>query len=62
MIAYDDASPARVATATVPISVTRNPNAPTFVGAPYSTVVPETQNLGARVIQTAAMDIDGVSK
>ncbi|XP_035826841.1 protocadherin Fat 4, partial [Aplysia californica] len=59
VIAYDDASPNRVATATVPIFVTRNPNAPTFVNGPYSTVIPETYNLGNLVIQVTGTDRDG---
>ena len=59
--AYDDASPGRVATATVPIFVTRNPNAPVFLNGPYSTVIAETYSLGALVIQTTGNDLDGVS-
>ena len=60
VIAYDDASPNKIATATVSIYVTRNPNAPVFVGGPYSAIIPETQSLGALVIQTAATDLDQV--
>ncbi|GFN78435.1 protocadherin fat 4, partial [Plakobranchus ocellatus] len=59
VIAYDTAYPTAIATATVPIFVTRNPSAPTFVTDPYVTTIPETFSLGANVTRVEARDADG---
>ena len=60
VIAYDDASPARVATSTVDIVVTRNPSAPIFTSSIYQQTIAETYSLGAIVLTVSASDQDGV--
>ena len=61
MIAFDSASPARTATATVDIRVGRNPGAPVFTRSVYEQTIPETFALGSVVEQIVATDPDGVS-
>ena len=62
VIAYDSASPARTATSTVNIQVSRNPSAPVFTRAVYEQTIPETYPLGTAVETVLASDADGVRR
>ncbi|KAL8559117.1 hypothetical protein ACOMHN_046165 [Nucella lapillus] len=59
VVAYDSASPAKTATATVDIVVSRNPNAPVFRRAVYEVTIAETYPMGTVVEQVFAWDTDG---
>ena len=58
VIAYDTARPAVRATATVDISVLRNPNAPVWLAPGYSATIRETAVVGQTVVNTTATDRD----
>ena len=58
---YDTAYPDQPSTATVPIQVTRNANAPIFSKAEYDVTLAENHRLGSSVAQVSASDDDGVS-
>jgi len=57
---YDTAYPDQVTTATVPIQVTRNANAPIFERPEYRISVTESHRLGSSVLQLSAEDADEV--
>ena len=59
--AYDDKVSHQVATTTVLISVTRNPNQPEFQNLPYQVTLQETTLVGTSVYRINATDRDGVS-
>lgn len=58
MTAYDTLRPARVATATVNIQVTRNQNAPVFTLPSYSTSISENTVVGSVIFNVTATDAD----
>ena len=57
--AYDSLSPAKVATATVVITVIRNPSTPVFGLTAYQTTVNEYLGLGTEIFNITATDPDG---
>ncbi|KAJ8318063.1 hypothetical protein KUTeg_003154 [Tegillarca granosa] len=57
--AYDSASPSRVATSSVLITVTRNPSPPAFLQPNYRTTIANTYSLGRVVVNVTAVDPDG---
>lgn len=59
--AYDSLSPSKVATATVVITVIRNPNTPVFGLTAYQTTVNEYLGLGSVIFNITATDPDGDS-
>jgi len=56
--AVDNLRPNRVATATVGISVRRNPNSPIFNPTNYARTIPETTPVGSVIIDVNATDAD----
>lgn len=60
MRVHDSAYPDQPSTATVPIQVTRNENAPIFATADYNVNLAENHRLGSSVVQVSASDDDGV--
>jgi len=61
LIPYDNASPDKIATSTVDISIVRNPSAPIFTLPSYEVTIPQTYSLGSPVVNVTAYDPDGVS-
>ena len=61
MIAYDNAYPDQVSTATVPVEVTRNEFAPIFSRPEFETSITENHRLGSSVIKVKATDRDKVA-
>ena len=61
MIAYDTAYPDQVTTATVPVQVTRNANAPIFSRPEYRVTLAENHRLGSSVLSLTGTDDDKVS-
>ncbi len=61
MVAYDSIYPENEATATVTVSVTRNPNAPSFRSDNYQATIDEKFGLGSSVLEVLADDLDEVS-
>ena len=57
--AYDSLSPSKVATATVVITVIRNPSTPVFGLTAYQTTVSEYLGLGSIIFNITATDPDG---
>ena len=57
--AYDSLSPLKVATATVLITVIRNPSTPVFALTAYQTIIPEFTSLGTQIFNISATDPDG---
>ena len=60
MIAYDSNDQLRRATADVSVFVTRNPSGPVFIQDPYQVTINEVFPLGDVVVNTTAVDSDGV--
>lgn len=60
IVAYDSTYPENQATATVSLSVERNPNAPTFVDKSYVIDINEKFSLGTVVMTIRAEDDDAV--
>lgn len=61
MVAYDSEDPQRRVTADVTVFITRNPSGPAFLQDPYERIIGENFPLGDTVINTTAVDLDGVS-
>ncbi|WAQ95445.1 FAT4-like protein [Mya arenaria] len=59
--AYDSAIPYEVATATVLISVTRNPSGPVFREEPYRVTLAEATPVGSSVYRVTANDADNIN-
>lgn len=57
---YDSADPSRVDESNVTISVTQNPSGPQFIQEPYQVTISDTYGLGVMVVNTTAVDQDGV--
>lgn len=60
VVAFDTEYPDQPSTATVPIKVTRNQNAPRFSNSEYSKSLAENHRLGSSVLQVTATDSDKV--
>ena len=60
-MAYDSLNSGQKATATVPITVSRNENGPVFNPTSYTAKANESMALGTIVTQVTATDSDGVS-
>lgn len=58
ILATDNGSPARSATAVAIIDIRRNFQAPTWNQQLYAVVIPETQSLGVPFQQVTASDLD----
>lgn len=58
MLATDNGSPARSATAIVIVDIQRNFQAPVWVQTSYSVAIPETQSFGVNFLQVSATDGD----
>ena len=61
IIAYDTANTGQKATATVTITVIRNPNAPRFTQSNYDVTINDRYVLGQQVFDLRATDADNVS-
>ena len=60
VVAYDSEDPVRRITADVTVFITRNPSGPAFLQDPYERVIGENFPLGDTVLNTTAVDLDGV--
>jgi len=60
VIAYDNAYPDQVSTATVTVEVTRNQYAPIFMQPEFQDKITENHRLGTSVLQVKAEDRDQV--
>ena len=58
MVAFDSARPAAQTTATVDITVLRNPNGPEWLEPNYVTSISENRAVGASVLNVTAIDRD----
>ncbi|KAH3873285.1 hypothetical protein DPMN_036517 [Dreissena polymorpha] len=58
---YDDADTTRFDDSNVTVSVIQNPSGPNFLNDPYSVTISDNHALGSIVVNTTAVDLDGVS-
>ena len=62
MTAFDNKNPSLKAAANVTVFVVRNPSGPHFLKDQYEASIPESFPLGDVIINSTAVDTDGVSK